>query len=109
MTSPTKKRNPSSKRTTLKKKRVIIPLSRSNFLSSHGYKNIVNTPAKTRRNMLKKAIRSGMRHGATKRQKVRSLIGELNARATLTKRTNPEFSKRVKSDQKWLSKILKTL
>jgi hypothetical protein len=90
-------------RKTRRKSRVRIPISRSGFLSSHGYKNIVNSSTRKRRMALRRAIKSGK----DTRKKMRSLIGELNAKSIVTKNTNPEFSKRVKEDQVWISGLLK--
>lgn len=90
---------------TRKTQKVRIPISRSGILGKFGYKNIIKTPEKERRNALMRYIHSG----SNRTQRIRTLIQKLNALAIVQKNRQPEFSRRVRRDQQFVSRILKSV
>lgn len=63
-------------------------------LSKYGYSDVTNMPVMSRHKSLKKAIESG--------EKPLSLQRRLVALSTLTRNTNPKFSRTVREDAQWI-------
>ena len=76
-----------------KSKRSII--LESEIFSKFGYKHVTKLSKKQRHEALAKAV---LRYGFV------TVIKRLVALSNLTKRTHPNFSKKIKNDQEWLSK-----
>ena len=89
--------------------RIQIPISRSGELSKYGYKNILQTSEKKRRKALTDFLKSVGKDTAMQIQKTRKIIQKLNALAIVQKNRQPEFARRVRRDQKYMSRILDDL
>lgn len=73
---------------------VIIPLSNSGILSTHGYSNVREKTVLARHRALGKVIRSG--------EPPLSLFRRLNVLMILFKRTDPKLSKIFRKDRDWV-------
>lgn len=112
MATKTRSRSRTCARTKTRKVRksvVRIPISRSNELGRFGYKDIAHKSMTQRRKALKKYLNHCAKTKKAKRVKVRKIIQKLNALSILQKNTNPTVSKRVRSDQKFMSRVLHNL
>lgn len=89
--------------------RIRIPISRSGELRKYGYMNILKTPEKKRREALMKFVKSVGKDIEAQIKKVRMLIQKLNALAIVQKNRQPEFARRVRRDQKYMSRVLDDL
>lgn len=106
MPSKTKK---SSKGARKLNQTIRIPISRSSELSKYGYKNIRKTSEKKRRESLVRFITSVGDDKEKQIKKAGKVIQKLNALAIVQKNRQPEFSRRVRRDQKYVSKLLLNL
>lgn len=96
-------------RSKSRRSRIRIPISRSGELGKHGYKNILKTPEKKRRQALMKFVKSVGKDTEAQIKKVRKIIQKLNALAIVQKNKQPEFARRVRRDQKYMSRVLDNL
>lgn len=106
MPSKTKK---SSKGARKLNQTIRIPISRSSELSKYGYKNIRKTSEKKRRESLVRFITSVGDDKEKQIKKAGKVIQKLNALAIVQKNRQPEFSRRVRRDQKYVSRLLLNL
>lgn len=109
MAPKTRKNNSTRKRMRSKTSKIRIPISRGGELGKHGYKNILKTPEKKRRQALMKFVKSVGKDTEAQIKKVRKIIQKLNALAIVQKNKQPEFARRVRRDQKYMSRILNDL
>jgi hypothetical protein len=109
MVPKTRKNKSTRKRMRSKTSKVRIPISRSGELGKYGYKNILKTPEKTRRNALMKFVKSVGKDTRAQIKKVGKIIQKLNALAIVQKNRQPEFARRVRRDQKYMSRVLDDL
>jgi len=89
--------------------RIRIPISRSGELGKYGYKNILKTPEKKRRNALMSFLKSVGKDTSKQIKKAGKIIQKLNALAIVQKNRQPEFARRVRRDQKYMSRVLDDL
>jgi hypothetical protein len=89
--------------------RIRIPISRSGELGKYGYKNILKTSEKDRRAALIRFMKSKGKDVSTQIEKARKIIQKLNALAIVQKNRQPEFARRVRRDQKYVSRVLDEL
>lgn len=75
--------------------KVRIPIHFSGVLGKYGYSDIKHKSTRARHSALAKAVKS---LGPT------DVIRRLNAIATLQKNTQPSLSRKMRSDQRWISK-----
>lgn len=106
MPSKTKK---STKGTRKLNQTIRIPISRSSELSKYGYKNIRKTSEKKRREALVRFISSVGDNREEQIKKAGKVIQKLNALAIVQKNRQPEFSRRVRRDQQYVSRLLLNL
>jgi hypothetical protein len=100
---------PSKTRKQKSRSLVRIPISKDGELSKYGYKDIVHTPEKKRRESLIKFMKSVGKDKSTRMNKTRKIIRKLNALAIVQKNTNPELSRRVRRDQQFMSRQLDSM
>lgn len=74
----------------------MITLSRSGFLSAHGYKNVKDKSELARHRALTRAIKAG--------EPPLGLFRRLNVLMILFKNTQPKLSKLFKRDRDWVKK-----
>lgn len=72
----------------------LFPAPQKGKLSKYGYHNIKNLSESERHKAISKAVKD---HNPT------TIVRDLNAIATLNKRTNPVVSEKMRSDAKWAS------
>jgi hypothetical protein len=106
---PSKTRKNTKSRTKSRTLRVRIPISRSGELGKYGYKNILKTKEKDRREALMRFINSVGKDQNKQILKARKIIQKLNALAIVQKNRQPEFSRRVRRDQQYISRVLDKL
>jgi hypothetical protein len=106
---PSKTRKASRTRKRSRTSKVRIPISRSGELGKYGYKNILKTPEKKRREALMKFVKSVGKDTQAQIAKAGKIIQKLNALAIVQKNRQPEFARRVRRDQKFMSRVLDDL
>jgi hypothetical protein len=106
---PSKTRKASRTRKRSRTSKVRIPISRSGELGKYGYKNILKTPEKKRREALMKVVKSVGKDTQAQIAKAGKIIQKLNALAIVQKNRQPEFARRVRRDQKFMSRVLDDL
>jgi hypothetical protein len=92
-----------------KKSIVRIPISRNNDLGKYGYKNILQKTISQRHKALMRVVGSAGKKLDDRAAKTRKIIQKLNALSIVQKNTNPEFSEKVRDDQKYMSDYLEEL
>lgn len=102
-------RSKSTRKRTRSQSRIRIPISRSGELGKYGYKNILKTPEKKRREALMSFLKSVGKDTSKQIKKAGKIIQKLNALAIVQKNRQPEFARRVRRDQKFMSRVLDDL
>lgn len=96
-------------RTKSRTNKIRIPISRSGEMGKYGYKNILKTPEKDRRAALIRFMKSKGKDVSLQIEKARKIIQKLNALAIVQKNRQPEFARRVRRDQQYMSRVLDDL
>lgn len=90
------------KRKVLKKLESILVGRKGSGFKENGYFDIKRKSRNERRNALKNVVKANQNNYTL-------VIKRLNSLANIKKNSDPAFSKRVRADQKWLSKEKKNI
>lgn len=83
-----------------------IPIKDDHYLSRHGYKDVVKKSQAERRSILNSMIDTDLSRRLNIEESYHKIISSLSARSTLLKSRAPEASRRMKSNQRYMSRKL---